>query len=62
MEEKVTITRALEILHTYPILSKTETIPIQDAHNRILAEDIFSLVDNPPFDNSSVDGWADHPS
>jgi molybdopterin molybdotransferase len=58
MEEKVTIARALEILHTYPILSKTETIPIRDAHNRILAEDIFSLVDNPPFDNSSVDGWA----
>ena len=58
MEEKVTISRALEILQTYPILSHTEIIPIHVAHNRILAEDIFSLVDNPPFDNSSIDGWA----
>lgn len=58
MEEKVTISRALEILHTYPILSHTEIIPIHAAHNRILAEDVFSLVDNPPFDNSSIDGWA----
>jgi molybdopterin molybdotransferase len=58
MEDKVTIERALEILHSHPLLSTKETIPIIDAHNRILAKNVHSLVDNPPFDNSSIDGWA----
>jgi molybdopterin molybdotransferase len=58
MEERVTIERALKILNSHPILSHIETIPIQEAHNRILAENIYSKIDNPPFDNSSIDGWA----
>ena len=58
MEENVTIDRALEILSEYPLLSKTEEIPLFEAHNRISARQMISLVDNPPFDNSSIDGWA----
>jgi len=58
MEENVTIDRALEILSDHPILSKTEEIPLFEAHNRISARQMISLVDNPPFDNSSIDGWA----
>jgi molybdopterin molybdotransferase len=31
---------------------------LSQAHNRILAEDLTSKVDDPPFDNSAMDGWA----
>ena len=58
MEENVTIQRALEILSQFPILSDTEIIEVSKAHNRILSNDVVALVDSPPFDNSSIDGWA----
>ena len=58
MEENVTIQRALEILSQFPILSDTEIIEVSKAHNRILSDDVVALVDSPPFDNSSIDGWA----
>ena len=35
-----------------------ETIPLNDAYGRILATDLVSNVDDPPFDNSSMDGFA----
>ncbi len=35
-----------------------ESVPIAEAAQRILAQDIFSDGDYPPFDNSSVDGFA----
>ena len=54
----VSIDRALEILSNFPILSNTEVINLDNAHNRILSEDMNALVDSPPFDNSSIDGWA----
>ena len=31
---------------------------LDDCHNRILAVDLPSLVDDPPFDNSAMDGFA----
>ena len=54
----VSIDRALEILSDFPILSNTEVIDLDKAFNRILSEDMNALVDSPPFDNSSIDGWA----
>jgi len=35
-----------------------ERIPLREAHGLVLAEDIFADVDNPPFDNAAVDGYA----
>ena len=35
-----------------------ENIPLDDAHGRILAEDLRSKVNDPPFDNSAMDGFA----
>lgn len=35
-----------------------ETVNIEDALNRVLAEDIYSPIDYPPFDRSVVDGYA----
>ena len=39
-------------------LYKTETIPLSQAHGRILAKDIFAPEDLPNFRRSSVDGYA----
>jgi len=46
-----------EILsHVQPL--EPETVPILDAQGRVLAEDIVSDIDIPPFDNSAMDGYA----
>jgi len=58
METFVTIERALSIARQTPINTPTEQVSLKQAHNRILAEDLQSKVDDPPFDNSAMDGWA----
>ena len=35
-----------------------EEIPLLESHNRVLAEDAKSVMDVPPFDRSTVDGYA----
>jgi molybdopterin molybdotransferase len=46
-----------EILsHVQPL--EPESVPILDAQGRVLAEDIVSDIDIPPFDNSAMDGYA----
>ncbi len=47
----------LTIEHNQKPLS-AQTIPLFDAVDRVLAEDITSLVDVPPCDNSAMDGYA----
>lgn len=37
---------------------EAETVSLPDAHDRVLAEDIISPIDLPPFDNSAMDGYA----
>ncbi|MEO1165126.1 MAG: gephyrin-like molybdotransferase Glp [Chloroflexota bacterium] len=37
---------------------ETETVHLTDTLNRVLAEDIVSEIDLPPFDNSAMDGFA----
>ena len=39
-------------------VSETEALPMQEALGRVLAEDVSSLVDVPPLDNTSMDGYA----
>lgn len=36
----------------------TEVVPLLKAHNRVLAEEVTSNLDIPPFDRSTVDGFA----
>ncbi|MFC1562862.1 gephyrin-like molybdotransferase Glp [candidate division KSB1 bacterium] len=36
----------------------TETVEIISSVERVLREDIYSDIDNPPFDNSEMDGYA----
>src|SRR5215212_1868481 len=35
-----------------------ETVPVDDALGRVLAEDVVAAADVPPFDNSAMDGFA----
>ena len=46
----------LSLMHKLPRM--TEHVSINDAHQRILAEDLASKVNDPPFDNSAMDGFA----
>lgn len=36
----------------------TEEVSLEDALGRVLAEDVFSPIDHPPFDRSEMDGYA----
>ena len=58
METFVTIGRALTIARETPVRFRTEKVSLNKAHNIILAQDLQSKVDDPPFDNSAMDGWA----
>ena len=35
-----------------------ERVPLRDALGRVLAEDVVSQIEHPPWDNSSMDGYA----
>lgn len=38
--------------------SKSEEVPLEEAYNRIVFEDIYSRIDFPPFDRALKDGFA----
>ena len=41
---------------TFP--TQSETLNLQEAANRICAEDVISPINVPSFDNSAMDGYA----
>jgi molybdopterin biosynthesis enzyme len=49
--------RALLMQHTAPI-ERVERAATADAIERVLAEDVASTVDVPPFDRAAMDGYA----
>lgn len=49
---------ALEISQKRKISVEIEELDLDSCHNRILAADLVSKVDDPPFDNSAMDGFA----
>jgi len=57
--EMITVQQARKLIAdaTVPI-TRTETIELYDANNRILAQDIYSTLNVPPANNSAVDGYA----
>lgn len=51
--------KAVSILMDYiKPLKETEEVMLMEADGRIIAEDIYSPIDNPPFDRSPLDGFA----
>ncbi len=62
-EKAITVREALELLFAEDIKQPpTETLRIEEAYNRVLAEDIISPEDLPGFDRSTMDGYAVHSS
>ncbi|ASJ14031.1 molybdopterin molybdotransferase MoeA [Thermococcus radiotolerans] len=50
---------ALEmVLKDVSELEEVEKVPLSEALGRVLAEDVVSPIDSPPFDRSAVDGYA----
>ncbi|NJD99548.1 molybdopterin molybdotransferase MoeA [Thermococcus sp. LS1] len=50
---------ALELmLNDLTEIPDVEEIPLEEALGRVLAEDVVSPIDSPPFDRSAVDGYA----
>ena len=54
----ITLDEAIELTQKTRIPLSEEKIKIEDSYNRILSKDIHSLVNDPPFNNSSMDGYA----
>ena len=52
------LSQAVDLTLKHTISCSTEIVDIDDAHQRILAEDLHSKVNDPPFDNSAMDGFA----
>ena len=54
----ITVNQAISIIKSSVVQLKTEYINAENAFNRVLAADIKSKTDSPPFDMSSMDGYA----
>lgn len=49
---------ALKLIDDNQQLMDVEEIPLDEAHKRVLAEDIIAYHNSPPFDKSAMDGFA----
>lgn len=54
----ITVEEAQSIAFQTPPSLSVDTISIDACSNRVLAEDLASQVNDPPFDNSAMDGFA----
>ncbi|WP_099211310.1 molybdenum cofactor synthesis domain-containing protein [Thermococcus henrietii] len=54
----VPLEKALEVIDSFPLEPKVERVPLGEALGRVLAEDIVSPINVPPFDRATVDGYA----
>jgi molybdenum cofactor synthesis domain-containing protein len=46
------------IERTVQPIDRTEVVPLQQANGRVLARDVFSTADVPPFSRAAMDGYA----
>ncbi len=59
METRISLERAIQLLlERFPPVTDTVLLPLDEANGRILAQDISSPIDQPPFDRSPLDGYA----
>ena len=46
------LSNAIKLVNDHQKITKVEEIPLSEAHNRVLAEDIMAFHHSPPFDKS----------
>jgi molybdopterin molybdotransferase len=54
----IRVEEAIQILDRTPVEPKTEDVDLSKALYRILAQDVESKIDMPPFNKSAMDGYA----
>lgn len=54
----ITVETAQKILQDIDIKTQTEKVPLMVCLNRVLAADVISNIDMPPFDKAAMDGYA----
>ena len=54
----ISLNEAKSLSQSIKIPIEEEEVNIENSYNRILSKDVYSLVNDPPFDNSSMDGYA----
>jgi len=58
-KELVSYEEALELIRkSIKPINRTESVPIENALNRVLAQDIAANMSVPPFDRAAMDGYA----
>jgi molybdopterin biosynthesis enzyme len=57
--ERPTVEAAKSSILPHPrFVIGTELVSLEYAHNRVLAQDVEAKIDVPPFDKSTMDGYA----
>ncbi len=54
----ITYEEALQIILNHSYQPGNETVSLPESTGRVLAEDVFSDINMPPFNRSAVDGFA----
>ncbi|ASJ10992.1 molybdopterin molybdenumtransferase MoeA [Thermococcus sp. P6] len=54
----VPLEKALNVVDSLPLKPEIESVPLSEALGRVLARDLVSPIDVPPFDRATVDGYA----
>lgn len=54
----ISVKEAQRILNEVPVFPVPEEVEIRESLGRILAQDIFSTLDMPPFNKAAMDGYA----
>ena len=59
MKSFISLEEAIDILNdNVKTIRISKKIDLIDGIKRVLATDIYSTIDNPPFDKSAMDGYA----
>ena len=58
MRYLISLEEAIEILDSNVSNLGIEEVNLMDALDRVLAEDVYSTINNPPFNKSAMDGYA----
>ncbi len=58
MKSFISLEESIDILKSIEINKKTEKVNLLQGINRVVAEDLYSKINNPPFNKSAMDGYA----